>query len=74
MSRGGASAGTGAEGSVENRAGTRSPRGVETPGVMGAGDGSPCHGLVGRSVWGRASAVGPDLGDRSSAFGQRGSR
>lgn len=74
VSRGGASAGTGAEGSAENRAGTRSPRGVEKPGVTGAGGGSPCRGLVGRSVWGRASAVGPDPVDRSSAFGRRGSR
>lgn len=74
MSRGGASAETGAEGSAENRAETRSPRGVEKPAVTGAGGGNPCRGLVGRSVWGRASAVGLDPGARSSAFGQRGSR
>lgn len=69
-----ANAGTGGAESAGNRDGTRSPRGVEKPDVMGDGGGSPCRGLAGRSVWGRASGVDPAPGDRSWAFGRRGSR
>lgn len=69
-----ANVGTGGAGSVGNRDGMRSPRDEEKPDVMGGGGGSPCRGLAGRSVWGRASEVDPAPGDRSWAFGQRGSR
>lgn len=69
-----ASVGIGGTASAVNRAGMRSPRDVEKPDVMGDGGGSPCRGLAGRSVWGRASGVDPAPGDRSWAFGQRGSR
>lgn len=74
VSRGGASAGTGAAVSVENRDGMKNPRGGERPGETGADDGSLCRDLVGRSVEGRASAGGPVLVDRSWACGPQGSR
>lgn len=64
----------GGAGSAVTRGGMRSPRDAEKPDVMRDGGGSPCRGLAGRSVWGRASEVDPAPGDRSWAFGQRGSR
>lgn len=73
-SRGEANAGIGAAESAANRAGTRTPRDAEKPDVMGGGGGSPCRGLAGRSVWGRASGVDPAPGGRSWAFGPQGSR
>lgn len=69
-----ANVGIGGAESAGNRAGMRSPRDEEKPGVMGGGGGSPCRGQAGRSVWGRASEVDPDRGGHSWAFGQRGSR
>lgn len=71
VSRGEANVGIGAEGSVATRAGTRSPRGVEKLGVMGVGGGSPCRGLVGRSAWGKVSAVDLAPRGRSLACGQQ---
>lgn len=52
----------------------RSPHGVEMHAVMGVGGGSPCHGLVERSVSVRGSAVGQVLGNCSWAYGLRVSR
>lgn len=74
VNRGEATAGTGAAESAGNRAGMRTPRDAEKLDVMGDGGGSPCRGLVGRSVWGRASVVDLAPGDRSWAFGQQGSK
>lgn len=69
-----ANVGTGGVESGGTRVGTRSPRGGEKPDGMGGGGGSPCRGLAGRTVWGRASEVDPAPGGRSWAFGPRGSR
>lgn len=74
VNRGEANAGIGAAESAGNRAGMRTPHDAEKLDVMGGGGGSPCRGLVGRSVWGRASGVDPAPGDRSWAFGQQGSK
>lgn len=74
VSRGEANVGTGGAESAGNRDGMRSPRDVEKPGVTGDGGGSPCRGPAGRSVWGRANEAAPAPGDRSRAYGQRGSR
>lgn len=74
MSHEEANGGIGGAESAGNRAGMRSPRDVEKPGGMGDGGGSPCRGLAGKSVWGRASEVDPAPGDRSWAFGRWGSR
>ncbi|KAF3852855.1 hypothetical protein F7725_006210, partial [Dissostichus mawsoni] len=73
-SRGEASAGTGAWENAGNRAGMRTPRAGETLGVTGVDGDSLSRGLEGRSVGGRASAVGPNLGGRSWPCGRRGSR
>lgn len=74
VSRGEANVGTDAAESAVNRAGMRSPRDAEKLDVTGDGGGSPCHGLEGRTVWGRASGVDPAPRDRSWAFGLQGSR
>lgn len=73
-SRGGATVGTGASGSVVNHAWMRSPHGEGRPGVTAVCGGSLCRGPVGRSVGGTESASGPVRGGRSWAYGQRGSR
>ena len=74
VNRGEASAGTGASVSAVNHAEMKNRHGVERHGAMEADGGSLCHGLVGRSVGGRGSAVGLALGGQSWTCEQQVSR
>lgn len=74
VTRGAASAATGAEASAASRAWTRSRHGAGRRDVTGAGGGSPGRGPAERSVGGRGSAIDPGPGGRRGAFGRRGSR